>query len=120
MPANLNLGNVQRGEAGLGHARKVWQRKVSATRRLGIDESYNDNLGGLMTGLTAAIADWGKSHHRRPPRGTSDTRQARKGWRQSVVLDLSHSSHGAGRGDRLEVRALLVSGQEGCQRGVRW
>lgn len=36
-------------------------RRPSATRRLGIDGSYNDdNLGGLMTGLTAAIADWGK------------------------------------------------------------
>ena len=44
----------------MGHAPKGSQRKVSATRHLGIDESYIVKLGGLMPALTGAIAVWGK------------------------------------------------------------
>jgi len=102
------------------------QRKVSDTRHLGIDESYIDDLGGLMTALTGAMAVWGKK-----PSVPSQTpihverataRQAKKGWRHSVVLDLSHSSHGAGGRGRLEVAQCLCSERRAASESllVKW
>jgi hypothetical protein len=56
------------------------------------------------------------------PRGKSDARQAKKGWRHSVVLDLSHSSHGAGGGGRLEVAQCLYSERRAASESllVKW